>query len=403
MKRLATYALIILATLAALVLLWTFRTVVILFILSLFTGAAARPVIRRLEDIGLSLPLAIILTYALGLGVVALWAYIISQSMFGEIQALLNEIASGYDILYTVWSDGTMFQQALAGRLPPPNRLYEALAAEEGTVLAQALFTALQSIATLLGSIGIVLVLSIYWSIDRAHFERLWLSLLPANQRNRARQVWRAVEEGVAAFIRSEAIQGFMAVLLLAIGYLLMQIDYPTLLALIGAVAWLIPIVGFVFAVIPAVVVGLTMSPGMAILAGAFTLAVFLLLEFFVEPRLFHRRQLYSSLFVVLLMIPLFDAYGFVGLLAASPLAVGIEILLVKLLGPRRVDVQPVYPSARIEELEARLEELQAETPEHELSPELTNLLKRLDSLLDKANEAVSQDAIKGPAPPTRS
>ncbi|HSM56785.1 MAG TPA: AI-2E family transporter [Candidatus Sulfomarinibacteraceae bacterium] len=400
MKRLATYAVVILATLATLVLLWYFRTVVILFILSLFTGAAARPLIRRLEERGLSTGVAIILTYAFGLSIVALWAYIISQSIFREIQALLNAIANGYDILYTVWSDGTMFQQALAGRLPPPNRLYEAIAAEEGTVLAQALFTTLRSIATVLGSIGIVLVLSIYWSIDRARFERLWLSLLPAGQRHRARDIWRSVEEGVAAFIRSEVIQVFMAVLLLAIGYLLMDIDYPTLLALIGAVAWLIPIVGFVFAVIPAVVVGLSTSLTMAIVAGVFTLAVFLLLELFVEPRLFDRRQTYSSLAVVLLMIPLFDAYGFVGLLAASPLAVGIEILLIKMLGPRRMEVQAVYPSARIEELEERLEELQAAAPERQLSPELLNLLERLDTLLDKAGKAVSQETTGGAVPP---
>lgn len=400
MKRLATYAVVILATLAALGLLWYFRTVVILFILSLFVGAAARPLIRRLEERGLSTAIAIILTYAFGLGIVALWAYIISQSIFREIQDLLNAVANGYDILYTVWSDGTMFQQALAGRLPPPNRLYEAIAAEEGAVLAQALFTTLRSIATLLGSIGIVLVLSIYWSIDRAHFERLWLSLLPAGQRHRAREIWRAVEEGVAAFIRSEAIQVFMAVLLLAIGYLLMQIDYPTLLALIGALAWLLPIVGFVFAVIPAVIVGLTISPAMAVTAGVFTLAVFLILEFFVEPRLFQRRQNYSSLAVVMLMIPLFDAYGFVGLLAASPLAAGIEILLVKVLGPRRMEVQAVYPSARIEELEERLGELQAGAPQDELSPELLSLLERLDSLLDKASQAVAQEPAGEQVPP---
>lgn len=403
MKRVVVYAVVVLSTLALLFLIWYFRTVIIFFILSLFVAAAARPIISRLTEYGIPLTLSIILTYALSLGLVVIWLFIINQSFLNELQGLVNQIAATYEIIQPVWAEeGTAFQQAIAGRLPPPPQLYEALAAEDGALLAQSLFAVVRSIGSVLAGIAIVLVLSIYWSIDRVRFERILLSLVPANRRMQAREIWHGVEEGVGSYIRSEAIQGFMAVLLLGIGYIVMQIHYPTLLALVGALAWLIPIVGLVFAVIPAVLVGLAISPLMAIVAGVYTTAVFLILELFVERRLLQHRQTYSSLFVVLLMIPLFDAYGLVGLVVASPLAVGIQIFLVKLLNPRRAEIGFDLNAERIIELEKQLEEAQisARKEDGTLSPELTSLHERLTALLDKAEDALEEEhPPSGPTP----
>ena len=405
MKRLAAYTAVIVATLALLFLVAYFRIVVSLFVISLFVAAAVRPVIVHLTKRGVPLAVAMILTYLAGLSLVGLWLYIVSSSMIDEIQALVNELALTYERTYPVWQAGRAWQQALATRLPPPNRLYEAIAAEEGTLLAQTLFSVIRTIVTVLGSIAVVLVLSIYWSLDRLHFERLWLSLLPADRRVRAREIWRAIEEGVGGYILSEAVQAFLAALFLAVGYILLQLEYPTLLALIGAIAWLIPIIGFIFAVIPALVVGLSTSFATGVIAAIFTVAVFLALEFLVEPRLFSRRQLYSSFFVVLLMIPMANTYGIFGLIAASPLAVAIEILLVKLFSQRKVEMEAVYPEVRIVALEEELAEVRARTQQRadELSPEFENLLQRLTALLKRADEALEREAAARRLPIERS
>ena len=49
-----------------------------------------------------------------------------------------------------------------------------------------------------------MVALSAYWSASREAFERLWLSLVPAPQRPRARDVWRAVEGAVGSHVRGE-------------------------------------------------------------------------------------------------------------------------------------------------------------------------------------------------------
>ena len=54
----------------------------------------------------------------------------------------------------------------------------------------------------------------------------------------------RTLEQELGAYTRSEVIQSLLAVLLLGTGYWLLGSQYPALLAVVGAIAWLVPVVG---------------------------------------------------------------------------------------------------------------------------------------------------------------
>lgn len=402
MKRLAGYTAVVIATLSLLIVLWEFRAVVALFVLSLLAAATVRPLIERVVKAGLPLPVAMLLIYITLLGIVVLSLYAIRDSLIAEVQTLANYLAITYETRYPLWLEGTSAQQAIATRLPPPEQVYEVLAGQEGDAMARALFGITQGIFTALGGLALVLVLSIYWSVDRERFERLWLSLLPAAQRVRARDIWRAIETGVGAYIRSEAVQAFMAALLLGIGYHVLGLNYPTILAILGGIAWLIPVAGFVFIAAPVLVVGLASDLGLAVAATLYTLAVLLILERVVEPRIFNRRR-YSSLLIVLTMIPLAEAFGIIGLIVAPPVAAAVQILLGRLLVQRNGQAH-LATAEQVTELEGRLAELRArlEALDEPPAPELANMMDRLDGLLQKVSETFpeepAQRAVAGPA-----
>jgi predicted PurR-regulated permease PerM len=295
------------------------------------TAAAVRPIITRLTDRGLPMPAAMLLTYLTGLLAAGLFIYLFGGPLMAEIQRLTNRSAFAYESTRLRWVGGTDFQQALAARLPPPEEVYEQMADSEGNLLALGFIDLTRTLVSLLGGLAMVLVLSIYWSADQAHFERLWLALLPATGRARARDMWRRIESGVGAYMRSEAIQAVLGFLFLLIGYAVLGLDYPILLALIGAIAWIIPIVGVIFALGLVLLATVPADLETALLAGGYTLTVLLLLELAVEPRFFNRRR-YSSILIVLAMIPLADTFGVVGLILAPPLAAAIQIFLSTLL-----------------------------------------------------------------------
>lgn len=394
MRKLAFYAALVLLTLSALYLIYVFRAVVILFLLSLFTASAVRPLVSYLTKRGLSTTLAIFITYGAGTIILGATLFAIGRIGIPELGALSSRVLNRYQSAHQIWSSGTTLQQSLANTLPPPQALLDTLAAEEGTLLAQALLRTVSSIASLLAAMAIIIVLSIYWTVDRLHFEGLWLSLLPPARRGRVRRYWNEVQDGVGEYIRSQGLQALLAVAVLAAGFHVMGIDYPLLLALLGAITWLIPLVGFLFAVVAALLVGLVHSPILGLLAAVFTIVSFIAIQILVEEQLLHTRRNFSYLLVALLMIPLADVYGFFGLLAAPPLAVSIESLAGALFARRRQQDLSGDRKTRLEELSRRLRDLedQAAARDERLSPELLSLVERLDTLLEHTSVALAEE-----------
>lgn len=394
MKRLAWYATIILGTTTVLVLLWQFRAEFTQFLLSLAMAAAVRPIINVLNRrYKLSPGIASLLIYAVGLVVIGILFYTISGLLLTEVQRAANNFALTYEVIKAEWPQGTAFQQAVAERLPPPLEFYNALAGEQGTVLFQTLFGVTSGFFTIIGQIFVILVLSIYWSIDRARFERLWLSLLPAEQRIGARDVWRNMEDGVGAYIRSELVQGLLAGILLAVGYWSLGIRYPIMLALVGVLVGSIPLVGAPLAAMLPLVIGLSTNPSLAIAAAICSGAIFLILELVVEPHFFDRQR-YNSLLMVLGMVILANDFGLLGLILAPLLVIVIQILFTYLMR-QSVPTAAPKPSLQVTDLQTRLIEVQTMVGELDdpLPVETASMLKRLTGLLKKAQDTLPESA----------
>jgi len=181
-------------------------------------------------------------------------------------------------------------------------------------------------------------------------------------------------------------IQTVLAIILLGLGYQVLGLQYPVALALIGAIGWLIPWVGILLAVIPALWVGLSSSVALGLLAAAFTIGVLCFLEFVVEPRLFNRRR-FSSLLVVIVVLVLVDEYGLIGILLAPPLAAAIQILAGQLM--RSTATAKTALAQPIGALQARLASVQSllATEAVPPGPELNNLVERLTQLIDQTTQ----------------
>lgn len=395
MKRLAVYTTVIAATLALLVILWQFRSVAILLVISLVLTAALRPSVDFLAERGLRAGLARAAVYLLVLGVLGLGLYLISGPLVRELEILSNYLVVLYDSTYRIWAVGTSLQQAVVERLLAPDQLTESAVGPAGAAIAQLLFGVTQNAATIIAGLVIVIALSLYWSADRSHFERLWLSLLPANRRIQARRIWQKTESTMGAYLRSEAIQSFLAVILLVIGYRIIGNDFALLTGLLAGVAWLVPLVGFVFAALLSFLFGLASSGGLPVAVGALVLttAVLAFLEFVVEPRLFRRSQ-FSGVLIIVVMVMLVNAYGLTGFLLAPPLAVALQVLVSHVIYATR---HTTTAAVEIETLEKRLRSIQAdydETGDEAMPREIASLYGRLNELIEEARRLAPDERM---------
>jgi predicted PurR-regulated permease PerM len=321
--------------------------------------------------------LLLILQYLVAFIVVGLLFFIVGRFLINDFQQLAQSLSKESAWALPRWLQG----RQLATWLPTPESLFLGITGQPSMALSAVLgFT--ESIGSVLSGLVIALFLSIYWSINQNHFERLWLSLLPAEQRKHARNVWRTIEADLGAYSRSELIQSMLAVIALGIGYGLLGSPYPTLLAVTGAIAWLIPVVGGVLALILPLVIGLLSSPQLAIMTVLYTVLVLVILQVSVEPRLFKIKQ-DNPLLTFVILLAMADAFGLLGIIVAPPISVILQSLW-RLLVHENVTTETVLHVSDLRERQSQLrnsiEQMEGNPP-----PLVSSSMERLASLLDRA------------------
>ena len=220
-------------------------------------------------------PAAVLTGYVLALACIAVVVVAVAAPVLDDLRRAADQFVLSFDNLWATWTTGSAFQQSLLARLPPPHELYSAMAGARGASMARGLLGATLSLADTISQVSIVVVMSVYWSMDQARFERLWLSLLRPGQRTRALEIWRAMETGLGAYLRSELTQSLLAGLLLGVGYALVRLPYPALVATLSAFVWLIPWLGAVLGLGLVILASLAAGPWVMLLACVYTLMVF--------------------------------------------------------------------------------------------------------------------------------
>jgi predicted PurR-regulated permease PerM len=395
-KQMIGFGTAVMTTLLALMVLWQFRIVVVYVLISLTLAAALRPLVNRLDGRGFVVRVAWILLYLVALGSFGFFLFLTGEAAINEIQLLARTVSVQDVWRLPVWLEGSAFQHALVVWLPPPSKLFEAVTGSQGQLVLPAILGFTQGIGGLVSGVLVVLFLSIYWSISQIHFERLWLSLLPSSQRKHARGIWRTVEPDIGAYIRGEVIQSLLAGLILGLGYWLLGSPYPALLALAGALACLIPVIGAALAVIPPLLVGLLTSVQLSLFTVLYALIVLIALGIWVKPRLFNRRW-DNPILTVVLLIALADAYGLMGIIIAPPLSVVCQIVWSRLVSQRLASGAAAQVSD-LKERQARVWDTIRAMDEPPLAV-VTSSMERLTHLIEKA-EPILQAGLPAAALP---
>src|SRR5450759_111769 len=390
-KQLIIVGAAVMTTLLALIILWQFRIVVVYALISLTLAAAVRPLVKRLLMHGFLLRLAWIVLYLAALSIFGLLIYMAVVSAVSEIQHLAQSVSVQDAWKLPVWLEGSVFQQLLVGQLPPPSKLFEAVTGSQGQLVLPAIFGFTQVIADVVGGIFVVLFLSLYWIVDQIHFERLWLSLLPSVQRKQARDIWRTIQPNLGASIRSQIVFSLLAGIILFLGYWVLGSPYPTLLALAGALACLLPMVGAPLALISPLIVGLLTGVQLSLFTVLYTLIVLIVLGVWVKPRLFNRRW-DNPILTLVILIALANAFGLIGIVVAPPFSAVCRILWSLLVSHRLAS----GAAAQVSDLKERQERIWAtlRAMDEPPLPLVTSSMERLTNLIEKA-EPILQAALQ--------
>jgi len=382
-------AAISLATLMAAALLWKFAGVAELFVLSLAVAATVRPFVEGLEP-RLGRTLALLVVYVSGLTLLGVFIYVASHGLLHEIDTSVERLGSAYAALRALPRGGGTLRRLFSNQLPAPEALYHALASSRpAAALDAALGVTINALDIVEGTL-LALALSAYWSASHESFERLWLSLVPAPQRTRARSVWRGVERAVGAHLREQFGQSTVAILAIAVAFRLVRLPTPILPALAIGVLRVVPFFGVVLASGVGALAGASMGPAGAILGGAGTLALLLALDRGAARGLFEVRRASPTLTVVSGIV-LVEAFGTIGVLLASTVAIAVQTYLERLVATHPRRARATRSLAQIEQRINRLKRRLPTLPEEE-AVQLGSVVARLEALATIALHATAAE-----------
>jgi predicted PurR-regulated permease PerM len=192
-------------------------------------------------------------------------------------------------------------------------------------------------ITTLWGFVGgifgviSILLLTFYMLVDSDRVFALFVRLFPRRDRNKVSEISELVAVKISAWLGGQMLLGLIIGTLSAIGFFFMGVPYFFVLAVIAGIGEMIPMVGPLLSAIPAVLVALTVSPGLALGVAGFCWALQLLENNVLVPKVMGETVGLSAVTVIASLIIGSELLGFVGALLAVPTAAIIQVLFEEL------------------------------------------------------------------------
>lgn len=337
------------------------RDVLLLVFLAVLLGAALEPVVATIRSrTGIGRGLSILIVYATFLTIVVAVAVFIVPAAVVQLGSALGRLPKFIDRVRE-WS-ATLQPEALSagvaalldaiqapfrpGQPPDPNEIVD-VGIAVGTVAA-ALIT--------------LLALVFFWLTERSRLQRYALAFAPEHRRAGIRDAWNQIEARLGMWARGQLILMVTIGVATGIAYTVLGLPGALLLALVAALAEIIPIVGPLIGAVPALLVATTISPETVIL----TLGIYLLIhavEGNVLVPMVMRNTVGLSPFLVLVSLLVGGtAGGILGAIVAVPIVASITVILDR-LQDRETAVQ-IEPSSDKDPDEAKMDELESVSPD---------------------------------------
>ncbi len=194
------------------------------------------------------------------------------------------------------------------------------------------------AIASGLVELALAVFLSIYWLIGKPGARSLFMSMVPPARREEAEDVAAEVGSTIGGYIRGVVISGAILAVIAFIGLTVIGVDFALPLAMFMFFGELIPVLGPLIALIPALIVAAFDGFNTVLMVLGLYLLLQLLESSVVYPQVMKRQASIPPIVVIFALLAGGSVGGLIGALVAIPLAGAIRVLILRLIVPRVQD-----------------------------------------------------------------
>jgi predicted PurR-regulated permease PerM len=330
-RRVVWATLVLAAVVGSFWLLYRFYQAVFILIISILIGTTLDPLVDWLNRKGLPRRLGCLMVYLVLLIFVTSFLVLLLPLLV-EQGTTVAAALPGYYQNFRNWmiAQPNLLLSRLGEVLPGTfqNPVPAQATGQEMVNTAGQAFGYVSQLTVNLFKIGMVLLLSFFWTLDGPRITRSWLLLVSQDRRESARSLIAAIETKVGAYVAGQGVLCLVIGIMAMVAYLIIGLPYALVLALIAGIMEAVPIIGPVLGAVPAALVALSIAPNKLIWVIVATIVIQQLENNLLVPRVM-RRAVGVNPFVSLLALFAFSSLlGVPGALMAVPAAAIIQLLL---------------------------------------------------------------------------
>lgn len=294
----------IIFAIGTLLLLWGLyqvRGVIVLLFISFILMSALTPLIKITDRFKIPKIFTVLIIYIL-------FILLLTTLIISFVPALIQQSSSLFTQLPAILERFVAFQIDL-----------DFLASQFGSLPSNILRIAVGAFSNIL-AIFTLLVMTYYLSVERENLHKYFIRFFGNNDaEKKAEGVVRTVERKIGSWIRGQVALMVVVGLMTYVGLLLLGIPYALPLGILAGILEIVPNIGPTIAAIPAILVGLTVSPLTGLGAIALAILVQQLENNLLVPKIMQRAVGINPLISIVLLFVGFSLAGVIGTLLAIP------------------------------------------------------------------------------------
>ncbi|MFV8165943.1 AI-2E family transporter [Mycobacterium sp. 134] len=312
-------------------LLITARGVLVLFVIAAFLAVGLEPAVSWLVRHRIPRWAAVTLVFLVAFGMLAGFLAAAIPPMVAQGSALVHNSPA---YLHHLQQRYPAIDQ-LDSRFHLQDKLREALGGGNVPNIVGGIVGAGEFVFSAVSGAMIVLVLTAYFLANFARIRASLYRLAPNSRRPRTILIGDEILAKVGGYVLGNILISVITAVLTFIWLIAFGVPYPLLLAVLVAVLDLIPIVGSTIAGIVVALVALTVSVPVSLATVVFFIALRLVEDYLLVPRIIGRTVQVPPLVTVVAVLLGGALLGIVGALLAIPIAAAILLLARETLFPQ--------------------------------------------------------------------
>ncbi|SDX41940.1 AI-2E family transporter [Paenibacillus sp. CF384] len=303
------------------------RAVLAPFLIAMIISYVLNPIVSLLNERKVPRTIAVLLIYAVflaSLTVVLVNAIPMFMDQLKELNKHMPDITMQARSMVNDLNNSSFLPESI--RTGIEKSLYKL--EKQGS---DAIFAFINNIGEMINVIFIAFIipfLAFYILKDFEVFERTLLTYVPKSHRKHAVRLLKDIDHALGSYIRGQFLVCVIVGTLAYIGYLIIGIPYPLLLASVVAVTNIIPYLGPFFGAAPALIVASTVSIKMMLLVAIVNTLCQILEGNIISPQVVGRTLHMHPLSIIFALLVGGELAGIVGMILAVPIFAAVKVIV---------------------------------------------------------------------------